>query len=329
MSAYLPPRLARRMIIDPLWLPVAAALAVIFAVVALLAAVVAPLTPRRRLLRLTMFGLTYLALDVALLLGCFGLWLRPGRERWDDDHCRLLRWALDRLQAAARRWVGFEISVDDASIDRPPPGPVIVLARHAGPGDSFALARLVLIRYGRRPRIVVKAALQWDPGVDVVLNRLSGCFLPSSSGAGEDVVDRLSDLATGLGAHDALIIFPEGGNWTPRRQRRAVRHLWRIGRRRAARRAERMPRVLPPRPAGTLACLAARPDAHVVIVAHTGLDVLVSASQVWRAIPLRDRPMRVSWWCVTPPAPADDLNSAEGWLDHQWRRVDDWVSAHG
>jgi 1-acyl-sn-glycerol-3-phosphate acyltransferase len=329
VSAFLPPRPVRRVIIDPLWPLVAAVLAAILAVVALLAAVVVPLTPRRRLLRLTMFGLSYLVLDLAVLLGCFMLWLRPGRARWDDDHCRLLRWALDRLHAAARRWIGFEVRVEDSPIDRPPPGPVIVLARHAGPGDSFTLIRLVLGRYRRRPRVVVKAALQWDPGVDVVLSRLSGCFLAARGGAGEDVADRLSDMATSLEPDDALIIFPEGGNWTPHRQRRAVRHLWRVGRRRAARQAERMPRVLPPRQTGTLACLAARPDAHVVIVAHTGLDVLVNPAHVWCALPLHDRPMRVSWWCVAPPGSADQPGSAEYWLNRQWRRVDEWVSAHG
>jgi 1-acyl-sn-glycerol-3-phosphate acyltransferase len=328
VSAFLPPRPVRRVIIDPLWLPVAVAVAAILAVVALLSGVVAPLTPRRRVLRLAMFGLSYLALDVALLLGCFVLWLRPQRARWDDDHCRLLRWALDRLHDAGRRWIGFEVRIEDSPIERPPPGPVIVLARHAGPGDSFTLVRLVLTRYHRRPRVVVKAALQWDPGVDVILNRLSGYFLPSRSGAGEDVADRLADLAASLGQHDAVIIFPEGGNWTPRRQRRAVRHLWRVGRRRAARHAERLHRVLPPRPIGTLTCIAARPDAHVVIVAHAGLDLMVNPGQVWRALPLRDRPMRVSWWCVTPPEPAGEPSSAEDWLDGQWHRVDDWVSEH-
>lgn len=327
MNAFVPPRPVRRMIIDPLWPPVAAALAAIFAAVALLAAIVAPLTRRRRLLRLAMFGLSYLALDTALLLGCFVLWLRPQRAHWDDDHCRLLRWALNHLDDAAHRFLGFEVHVEDP-LDQPPPGPVIVLARHAGPGDSFALIRLVLTRYRRRPRVVVKAALQWDPGIDVVLNRLSSCFLPSRSGAGEDVADRLADVAADLAQYDALIIFPEGGNWTPRRQRRAVGHLRRVGRRRAARHAERMPRVLPPRPAGTLASLAARPDAHVVIVAQTGLDLLVNPAQVWRALPLRDRPMRISWWCVKPPDPADRPSSAEDWLDHQWRRVDEWVNAH-
>jgi 1-acyl-sn-glycerol-3-phosphate acyltransferase len=326
MSAYLPPRPIRRLIIDPLWPVVAAAIAVVFGLAALLAALVAPLTPRRRLLRVAMFGLVYLAVDVALLLGCFALWLRPRRDRWADDHRRLLGWALDRLQAAGHRYTGFEVRID-APTDDPPPGPVIVLARHAGPGDSFALVWLVLRQYRRRPRVVGKAALQWDPGVDVVLNRLSGCFLPSRTGAGEDVTDRLTELAAGLGPRDALIIFPEGGNWTPRRQGRAVRHLRRIGRRRAADRAEDMPRVLPPRPGGTLACLAGRPDAHVVMVAHTGLDSLVNPGQIWRALPVHDRPMRISWWCVIPPEDTDP-RIREAWLDEQWKRVADWVASH-
>ena len=39
-------------------------------------------------------------------------------------------------------------------------GPLLVLARHAGPGDSFALVDLLLSRYGRRPRIVLKEDLR-------------------------------------------------------------------------------------------------------------------------------------------------------------------------
>ena len=60
-------------------------------------------------------------------------------------------------------------------------GPLLVLARHAGPGDSFALVELLLSRYGRRPRIVLKEDLLWDPGLDVLLSRLVG-LLPARAG---------------------------------------------------------------------------------------------------------------------------------------------------
>ena len=335
MSAGLPPRPVRRLVLDPLFVPVALVLIVLLAVVAGLSWLLGQLLRLRRgrLWRLASLAACYLSLDLAMLLGSFALWLRSPLtarrqpERWRDQHTALLRWALERLMVASRRLLGFELVLQDRlpiQPDQPPP--VLVLARHAGPGDSFTLVHLITSYLDRCPRVVLKAALQWDPGLDVLLNRLSSCFLPSRSGAGEDRAERLAELAAGLSASDALLLFPEGGNWTPNRHRRAVRRLWRAGRRRAARVAEANPHVLPPRPGGTLACLAARPDADVLIVAHTGLDTLISPALMWRALPLRNRPMTVGWWRV----PAAELPGSEqarlDWLTDQWTRVDSWVA---
>jgi 1-acyl-sn-glycerol-3-phosphate acyltransferase len=57
-------------------------------------------------------------------------------------------------------------------------GPVLVLARHGGPGDSFALVHLLLTRYHRSVRIVLKDILQLDPLIDVRLNRLGVLLSP-------------------------------------------------------------------------------------------------------------------------------------------------------
>ena len=46
-----------------------------------------------------------------------------------------------------------------------------------GPGDSFLLIHALVNWYAREPRIVLAAALQWDPAIDVVLNRLPNRFL--------------------------------------------------------------------------------------------------------------------------------------------------------
>jgi 1-acyl-sn-glycerol-3-phosphate acyltransferase len=335
MNAGLPPRPVRRMVLDPLFVPVALALIVLFGVVAGLSWLISQLfrLRRGRLWRLAALAACYLWLDLAMMLGAFVLWLRslltmrrqPGR--WRDAHIALLRRALERLMAASRRLIGFELVLQDRLPIKPDQSqPVLVLARHAGPGDSFTLVHLITSYLDRCPRVVLKAALQWDPGLDVLLNRLSSCFLPSRSGAGEDRAERLAQLAAGLGPSDALLLFPEGGNWTPNRHRRAVRRLWRAGRRRAARLAAANPHVLPPRPGGTLACLAARPDADVLIVAHTGLDTLVSPALMWRALPLRNQPMTVGWWQI----PAAELPRSEqaqlDWLTEQWIRVDSWVA---
>ena len=49
--------------------------------------------------------------------------------------------------------------------------PLIVLSRHAGPGDSLLLVHYLLSVCERRPRVVMKATLQLDPSVDILANR--------------------------------------------------------------------------------------------------------------------------------------------------------------
>ena len=332
MTPPVPPRWLRRLVVDPLWVPIGVVLALLFGVIAVLAMIVAPVSRHRRLLRFAVFGLSYVVLDLGLLFGSIGLWLAhplPNRNarRWQQQHCALLQWALGRLMGVARRTLGFTVEISPIGPIADHGAPLIVLARHAGPGDSFTLVQLIMAMHGRMPRVVLKAALQWDPGLDLVLNRLSGCFLPSRTGAGEDRVARVAELASRLTEDDALLLFPEGGNWTPRRHRRAVARLWRSGNRRAARRARERPLVLPPRPGGTVACLAARPDANVLIVAHAGLDTLVNPAEMWRAVPLVDRPMRVGWWLHQAADVPRDPDAAAEWLRIQWDQVHEWVDS--
>lgn len=337
MSAGLPPRWLRRCLLDPLWMPAAVVLSCAFAVLGALSwtvgRLVGPVRPvPGRLWRLAWLAALYLALDALMVLGCFRLWLarpirRPRGEDWLAAHVALLRWCLGRLWTASHQLVGFTVLLPEPLPPSRPDSavPFLVLARHAGPGDSFALVHLIATQLDRCPRVVLKAALQWDPGLDVLLNRLQCYFVPSRSGAGEDRIEPLTELAAGLDGNDALLLFPEGGNWTPKRHRRAVRRLWRAGRRRAARAAEANRHLLPPRPGGTLACLLARPDAQVLVVAHTGLEDLVSPSLIWRALPLSDRPMRIGWWQQSGASiPADEAGQLE-WLTEQWNRIEDWV----
>ena len=324
----------RRAIVRPLWLPVAAALILIFALVSAVTVIAVPLSRRRRPPRLALFAALYVFADASLVVAATALWLRhplPGRrdeERWTAAHGGLLRWALTLLVAAGRPLLGFQVQLEeppDIAIisDRP----LLVLARHGGLGDTFTLVNLLLSRYNRHPVIVLKDSLQWDPGLDIVLSRLSACFLPARPRPREDVAERLAGRARGLRGSDAMLIFPEGGNWTPRRFRQAIARLRRDGDHRAASDAATNAHVLPPRPAGVLACLAARPDLDVVVIAHTGLDDLVSARQVWRALPLAGRPMTIRWWYEAAPALRIGPDDRYQWLRAQWAIVDAWIDA--
>ena len=334
-----PPRLVRRFL-SPVFVAAELAMAIVFVAVCAVGLLVAPFTPRRRVLRIAAFGAAYMAMEVAVAFAALGLWAvaphywarprRPGSaagEAWEDRHFRLLGWALAFVLGAAQRFVGFRVLVEAEAQGATLSGhsPVLVLARHAGPGDSFALAHLLLV-HGRRVRIVLKDILQLDPALDVLLNRLPACFLPPRSSSGPDMAERVASLAATLGGADALLIFPEGGNWTPARHLAAIRHLRARRHERAARAAEAMPHVLPPRPAGFLACMRRRPDLDVAIVAHMGLDELVTPGAVWEALPLTV-PMTVRWWWTAAALIPSGDDERSHWLISEWAIVDEWIDA--
>ncbi|MCK9903684.1 glycerol acyltransferase [Parafrankia colletiae] len=324
-----PPRAVRRLVIDPVFVPVALAGTALGAAVAVLGLIGAPLDRRLRLSRIAALAATYLAAEAVVIIVGFGLWLvRPLlRVRWERAHLALLRGMLGLVVAAARRLMRFRLTVHE-----PPPGapgcagrPVLVASRHAGAGDSFVLVDLVLNRYQRIPRVVLLASLQLDPAIDILLGRLGACFL-QTDGADATAVARVNELAARLTDRDALVIFPEGANFTARRRRRVITGLRRRGQRARAQIAEDLTHVLPPRPAGVLAALDAGTVAGTVVVAHTGLDRLVTPGLVWQALPLRE-PMEVRWWWI----PAGELPAVgterTDWLTMQWAVVDAWIDA--
>jgi 1-acyl-sn-glycerol-3-phosphate acyltransferase len=330
----LPPRPLRRLLL-PVDVVVLLGLAITSALVSVVGLLAVPLTSRRRALRLSSFALAYCTMELAVITAAGVLWLRRAGRRpvrpqtqdaWITANQNLLAWALELVLGASRRCFGFQVVVVDPSdpTTLAETDPVLVLARHGGPGDSFALVHLLLTRYRRRVRIVLKDILQLDPALDLLLNRLGCCFLPAPSGDATEVTASLGALARDLGAGDALLLFPEGGNWTPDRRRRAIRRLQREHRAEAARAAALMTNVLPPRPGGVLACLAAHPGLDVVMVAHAGLDRVVRFGQAWNQLPLRT-PMTVRAWRAAEVP--DDEDQRLAWLTLEWAVVDEWVEA--
>jgi 1-acyl-sn-glycerol-3-phosphate acyltransferase len=328
------PRPLRRLLL-PVDAVVLLVLAALFAVAAAIAGALAPLGRRRRVLRLAAFALNYCVVELTVIVVAGLLWLRHvvrGRHgvawerRWVTANQGVLAWALGRVLGAGRRFLGFEVVVVESSdttglaeVD-----PILVLARHGGPGDSFALVHLLLTRYHRGVRIVLKDILQLDPALDLLLNRLDCCFIGPGSGDERDTTERLAQMASSLGPGDALLLFPEGANWTPERRRRAIRHLWHHHKAHAARAATLMTNVLPPRPDGVFTCLDANPALGVVVVAHAGLDRMVRARQVWDQLPLAT-PMTVrAWPTAEVPIAAEDRLA---WLTLEWAVVDEWVDA--
>ena len=237
-------------------------------------------------------------------------------------HYRLVGGYLWVFHRAATRVLGLRVEVEGPAPDEYLGRPLLVFCRHAGPGDSFLLMHALVNWYAREPRIVLAAALQWDPAIDVVLNRLPNRFL--STGGRRAVEQQIGALATALDDDDAFVIFPEGGNFTERRRAAGIARLRARGLEEAARRSEAMRHVLPPQPGGVAAALTAAPEADVVWVAHAGLDHLFTVADVWRQLPL-DTVVRMRWWRVPAGEVPHGFEAQVQWLYTWWERIDAWV----
>jgi 1-acyl-sn-glycerol-3-phosphate acyltransferase len=179
--------------------------------------------------------------------------------------------------------------------------------------------------YHREPRVVLKDTMAWDPVIDVVLSRIPARFIKTNPGKGQDYESQIADLARGLDANDAFVIFPEGGNFTPERRRRGIERLRGRGLERMADRAAKMTNVLAPRPGGFLAALDAAPEADVVLVAHTGLDHVLTVRDVWRELPM-DKVIVMRWWQVPREEIPAEREAQIEWLFGWWETIDAWIA---
>lgn len=334
----IPPRLVRRTLFPPLILATTFLALTTLPLWLLVALVIAPFAPGRwRPLRLLAMALVYLIYESIGILQLTKLWLRSGLGRtlhsdsMQDQHYELMRWFLSGMYRAGVRLFKLSVEVDSSESIVDPndldPRPLLVFARHAGPGDSFLIAYGLLVLLRRRTRIVLKDTLQLDPCIDIVMNRLPNRFVTPNPEAGKDIIAAIGELAEGMDDRDALIIFPEGGNFTERRRVHAIQRLRRKGHHDEAERATRMRNVLAPRPGGALAAVAATPLTDIMFVAHTGLEELSSVLDLYRGIPM-DGNLKVRWWIVREEELPDGEQLRIDWLFDHWSAIDTWIEEH-
>ncbi len=330
----LPPKWVRRVILDPA-IVVGLALALVslplWAVGGLVGSRLVP--GRWRILRIAWFLFLYLMVEAGALVVLFILWLASGfgynlrSPSFQRAHYRVLGLMLRLVVGSAKR--AFALRTD---LRNPPPQtagrvdrrPALIFSRHAGPGDSILLMDYLVNGYRRRPRIVLKDFLQWDPAVDVLLNRLPTAFVPTGQKGGEQLLEAIRALAGTMSPDDAFVIFPEGANYTPGRQIRAIKKLREIGRPDLAERAEKLAHTLPPRTTGVRVALEAAPDdADLFFVGHAGLEAFESAGDIWRGMPM-DTVVAAKAWLV-PAERIPGPEHQERWLYDTWAKIDGWI----
>jgi 1-acyl-sn-glycerol-3-phosphate acyltransferase len=324
--------LFRRVVLAPALITLTVAIYATIPLWLLVAALLSPVVPGRlRPLRLLSLVLMHLTLESLMLVELFGLWIASGfgyfirRPFFERIHYDIVQAYLVIFFREARRVARLKVVTEGAPPDAYPGEPLLVCCRHAGPGDSFTLMYALMHWYGREPRVVLKDTMAWDPAIDVILHRLPSRFI--SPAGGPDLEKEIGELARNLDENDAFVIFPEGGNFTPERRQRAIDKLRRLGLEAMARRAERMHNVLAPRPGGLLAALDAAPDADVVLVAHTGLDHLLTVTDLWRELPM-DKQILMRWWRVPREEIPQGREERIDWLYSWWEQIDAWIAAH-
>jgi len=331
----LPPIWVRRLVLAPGVVLLMVVLLGTLPIWLFLAAAASPVVPGYlRPLRLLWMATVYLVWDAAAVVALFGLWIGSGfgwklrSPPFQRAHYVLTGWFLTVLFWQARWTLRLRIEVSGTDPDTAQPGrPELVLCRHAGPGDSFILIHALVNWFNREPRIVLKDTLQWDPAVDVMLNRLPNRFVAPGHHRGESLREQIRHLATDLDDDDVFVIFPEGGNFTPHRRERAIDRLRSRGLEDMAERAEALRHVLAPRPGGLLAALDAAPEAGVVFVAHTGLDRMLTVADVWRELPM-DKRIVMRFWSVPPEEVPAGREERVEWLYDWWARIDEWIEAN-
>ncbi len=327
-----PPKPVRRLVLAP-----ALVLGVLVAgftlpLIVVVAAFISRYVPGKwRILRIVWFLFLYLLVEAAALTMLFSLWVISGfginidKPAFIDAHYHLMAWMLRRIVASAK----FTFRLSIVREGDPPrtrgQRPIMVLSRHAGPGDSILLMDALANQQRRRPRIVMKDFLQWDPMIDVMINRLPSAFVPPSSRGRDRVVETISEISATMEGRDAFVIFPEGANYTEKRARRSIEKLREMGRPDLAERAAELENTLPPRSKGVMTALAFAPEGtDVFFVGHAGLETFVTPGDIWRGIPT-DTNVAVRVWHY-PAEKVPPPESQESWLFDVFAEIDEWIT---
>jgi 1-acyl-sn-glycerol-3-phosphate acyltransferase len=327
----MPPAAVRRPLTVTTWLVLSTLGLALSPALLALAAIAAAVIRRPQPLLLARFVIAYFAHELGVLLAC-GVWwvasgfgLRIRSRRFQLLHYRLLRWFVHGLAHRALTLLQIDVVSEPSEqviraleSDRP----LLFFSRHAGPGDTVLLVDLLITRYGRRPSVVFKDTLAIDPAVDLMGHRLPHAILDTSDPA--ECEAQIQTVASELGARGVLLLFPEGGNFTPARRRSALRKLRRKGLRREAEMASQMSNVLPPRPTGALAALRGNPDADIIFGSHTGLGLAAFPRELWRYTPI-GQTLTTRMWLEPAAKRPEDPDAQVRWLYDWWKRLDEWI----
>jgi len=235
---------------------------------------------------------------------------------------KLQAWWTRNVVRALRVTVGVKIEVE--GFTDLGPGPFVALCRHASLADSVMSAWVLADHAHLKPRYVLKQELKLDPCLDVVGHRLPNYFINRSSANVASELQGIEQMAAGLADNEVAVIFPEGSRANARKRERALQKIETRSPERAGR-LSALQNLLPPKPAGAAALLAAVPHANVITMLHSGFDGLDTFKGIVNHLARRAIRVHVK----IAEHHRSTVASGEAfvdWLDQQWLAMDEAVT---
>ena len=272
---------------------------------------------RMPIVRLLAFLTCWAWLEMCGIVAAIVLWATRRTHRIDLFY-RIQEWWCRSVVRSLSVCVGMKFTIDGA--DNLGDGPFVVLARHVSLADAVMSSWVIGTLMKKNPRYVLKNELKMDPCLDIFGHLLPNYFVDRQSSNVSIELQGIQQMATNLGVNDAAVIFPEGSRANDVKRSRALAAL-----------AERSPiryerlqnlrHLLPPKPAGASALLQSVAGAHVITIAHSGLEGLDSLSAILKNFGKHVVQVRVSLkWHERSTVPSGEAFVA--WLDEQWIRMD-------
>lgn len=321
-----PPLPVRRLVLAPLVVALELALLLASPLVLGFAVLVSPAFGGWRPVRMAVITLAFALHHLVATVACARLWLAAGLGRHGGSelaHYEVMRRFVDGVYRTIVRVARVEVRVSESAEAEAALSaarrPAVVLSRHAGEGDTLLVIHHLLCRHGRLPRVVMHERLRLDPLIDVLGTRLPNRFVDPRGG---DTEAQIAAMSSDLEERSAVLIFPEGANFTPRRRQRGIDRLEEAGHAEEAAWARGMQHVSAPRPGGALAAIGAAPAADVVFLGHAGFPT--SLGEVWRLLP-HPQTVEVRLWAERAEQIPSDRAEAIDWLFGWWRTLDAWV----
>lgn len=276
--------------------------------------------PLTRVILLTWF---YLMIETLTIAGCLidRMFCIGGSKTSLSLNNALIRFWSGCLFWGAVKIFGIRIFVEGPH--PPESGPILLFSRHVSPVDNLIPSVFVSNPHHLHIRTALNHWLLRDPSIDLVSHRIPTAFIRVGEHRRPRHLKDVAVLGQNLEDNDVVLLFPEGTLFSERKRSQIITRLVKNNNRALAEKAESLRNVLLPRTGGPLALLENSPEADVVFLAHTGLE-LGTYLQAARGGLMR-KELHIGLWRVPRAEIPENDEDRIDWLYDQWGQVDQWI----